>query len=104
VLLDLLKYNSLHHLSDTLTLFTKYKELSTWEKFFYKCELELIKISELHSWYMTANYFHQFIDRIDVACDRSLVSHLQRLLRIFCLDAITKLGDSLILNKHMTSE
>jgi len=53
-LLNLLKYNSLYHLEKTLVLFAQYKELSTWEKFFYKCELEMIRLSELHSWYMTA--------------------------------------------------
>lgn len=53
-LIDLLKYNSLYHLDKTLVLFAQYKELSTWEKFFQKCEIEMIKLSELHSWYMTA--------------------------------------------------
>jgi len=80
------------------------KDYTTWEKFSAKFELESIQVSEMHSYYMTGFYNAKHIARIDFKKDRKMVSHLNSLFNIFCLDTLVRKGSNLILHKLLTIE
>ena len=58
-LLDLLKWNALFRIGKCLQLFSdpKNKDFSMWEKFNERFQIDLIKMAQAHSYYMTGLYF-----------------------------------------------
>jgi hypothetical protein len=91
-ILDLLKWNALVRIAKNLQTFAdpKNKDVSSWEKFNQKFQIDLIKMAQAHSYYMTGLYFYNGIQQLakDVNCT-NLVSHMKCLLRIFCLHSLT---------------
>jgi hypothetical protein len=104
--MDLMKWNALYWIAQNVLQFAddKYKDFSLWEKFNQVFQVDLVKMATAHSYYMTAVYFHKGIDRLDISTDKSLVRHLKRALRIYCLDSLLKEGSALALNQHLTPE
>jgi hypothetical protein len=63
LILEILKWNALIRIGKCLQLFAdpKNKEYSVWEKFNEKFQIDLIKMAQTHSYYMTALYFYNGI-------------------------------------------
>jgi hypothetical protein len=105
--LEILKWNALLRIGRALQLFSdpKYKDFSLWEKFNEKFQLDLIKMAQAHSYYMTALYFLNGIHGIekDGAC-KNLVKHMKGLFRIFCLNTITTQGAALAASQYLSPE
>ncbi len=66
-ILDLLKWNALLRIGKCLQLFAdpKYKDFSLWEKFNEKFQIDLIKMAQAHSYYMTGLYFLNGIAKLE---------------------------------------
>lgn len=106
-LLDLLKWNALLRIGKCLQLFAdpKYKDFSLWEKFNEKFQLDLIKMAQAHSYYMTALYFLNGIDHAEKegTC-KNLIKHMRVLFKIFCLHSVTNQGAALALSQYLSPE
>jgi len=57
-----------------------------------------------HSYYMAATQSIYAIKKLDVQTDKSVIGHLTRLVRIYCLNVILKHSMFLTLTKHITPE
>lgn len=81
----------------------KYKDFSLWEKFNEKFQIDLIKMSTSHSYYMTALFFLNGINDFEKsgAC-KNLIANLRTLFRIFALHTLTKHGAALAISNYLT--
>lgn len=105
--LDILKWNALIRIGRSLQLFSdpKYKDFSLWEKFNEKFQIDLVKMAQAHSYYMTALYFLNGILALEKSgTDKNLIVHLKGLFRIFALNAITTQGAALAMSQYLSPE
>jgi hypothetical protein len=106
-LLDLLKWNALIRIGKCLQLFAdpQYKDFSLWEKFNQKFQIDLIKMSQCHAYYMTGLYFLNGINQFESqgTC-KNLIKHMRVLFRIFCLHSVTTQGAALAQTQYMSPE
>jgi hypothetical protein len=67
LMLDLIKWNALIRIGRGLQLFAdpKYKDFSLWEKFNEKFQIDLIKMAQSHSYFMTAFYFYNGVNNLE---------------------------------------
>ena len=89
-LISFLKKNAQHSLLHCLHLYSnkKYKDYNDWEKFYQTFQLDLVKLSQHHTYYMAGMLALNGINNMDVSFDKNVVIHLRRMLRIFCLTTI----------------
>jgi len=99
--LEILKVNALFRIGYCGQLMAKKDGLSTWEKFNQAYQIDLIKMSVSHTYYLMAVYFNQANQAFK--CQK-LKKKMDALLRVFAIEAIQKEGAALVLSKFMTPE
>ena len=75
-----------------------------WEKFNQKFQIDLVKMSISHTYFMIAQFFHKGIQSLDATVDKNIIRHMKNMFRIFCLDVILKDGFSLAMAQHLSSK
>ena len=76
-----------------------------WEKFNERFQIDLIKMAQAHSYYMTGLYFLNAINQLekDGKC-KNLLKHLRVLFRIFALHSVTTQGQALAQSQYLSPE
>jgi len=76
-----------------------------WEKFNERFQIDLIKMAQAHSYYMTGLYFLNGINQLekDGKC-KNLLKHLRVLFRIFALHSVTTQGSALAQSQYLSPE
>jgi hypothetical protein len=55
----------------------------------------------MHSYFIAANYASKGIMKLDVSTDPQIIDHLQRLVKIFCLNIILHKASPLAVSNHL---
>lgn len=105
-LVELIKVNALLSIYKASLLFNsdENQKLSQWEKFNQKYQLEIVKMTKDHTYFMAALYFWNGVSKLPFSMEKQAKEHSKTIFRIWAQNIIVNHCNELLEGAIMTGE